>query len=276
MPHPSEQSAPSGLRARLHTIIFESDTPAGRAFDVALLWAIVLSVLAVMLESVESIRVQHGQTIRVLEWCFTVLFTLEYVLRLLSVNRPLLYASSFFGLVDLLAILPSVLSLVLPGMQSLLVVRVLRLLRVFRVLKLASFLGEADVLLTALRASRQKIIVFLGAVLSTVVIMGSVMYMVEGSANGFDSIPRGMYWAVVTMTTVGYGDLSPKTVPGQFIASVLMIMGYGILAVPTGIVSVELAQATRQHAIDPRACPGCGLEGHDLDARHCKRCGNVL
>ncbi|WP_043433676.1 ion transporter [Cystobacter fuscus] len=276
MPHPSEQSAPSGLRARLHTIIFESDTPAGRAFDVGLLWAIVLSVLAVMLESVESIRVQHGQAIRVLEWCFTVLFTLEYVLRLLSVNRPLLYASSFFGLVDLLAILPSVLSLVLPGMQSLLVVRVLRLLRVFRVLKLASFLGEADVLLTALRASRQKIIVFLGAVLSTVVIMGSVMYMVEGSANGFDSIPRGMYWAVVTMTTVGYGDLSPKTVPGQFIASVLMIMGYGILAVPTGIVSVELAQATRQHAIDPRACPGCGLEGHDLDARHCKRCGNVL
>lgn len=276
MPHPSEQSAPSGLRARLHTIIFESDTPAGRAFDVGLLWAIVLSVLAVMLESVEPIRVQHGQAIRVLEWCFTVLFTLEYVLRLLSVNRPLLYASSFFGLVDLLAILPSVLSLVLPGMQSLLVVRVLRLLRVFRVLKLASFLGEADVLLTALRASRQKIIVFLGAVLSTVVIMGSVMYMVEGSANGFDSIPRGMYWAVVTMTTVGYGDLSPKTVPGQFIASVLMIMGYGILAVPTGIVSVELAQATRQHAIDPRACPGCGLEGHDLDARHCKRCGNVL
>ncbi|MFY0578036.1 ion transporter [Cystobacter fuscus] len=276
MPHPSEQSAPSGLRARLHTIIFESDTPAGRAFDVGLLWAIVLSVLAVMLESVESIRIQYGQAIRVLEWCFTVLFTLEYVLRLLSVNRPLLYASSFFGLVDLLAILPSVLSPVLPGMQSLLVVRVLRLLRVFRVLKLASFLGEADVLLTALRASRQKIIVFLGAVLSTVVIMGSVMYMVEGSANGFDSIPRGMYWAVVTMTTVGYGDLSPKTVPGQFIASVLMIMGYGILAVPTGIVSVELAQATRQHAIDPRACPGCGLEGHDLDARHCKRCGNVL
>ncbi|OJH34855.1 ion transporter [Cystobacter ferrugineus] len=276
MPHPSEQSAPSGLRARLHEIIFESDTPAGRAFDVALLWAIVLSVLAVMLESVESISVQHGQTIRVLEWCFTGLFTLEYVLRLLSVKRPLRYALSFFGLVDLLAILPSVLSLMLPGMQSLLVVRVLRLLRVFRVLKLASFLGEADVLLTALRASRRKIIVFLGAVLSTVVIMGAVMYMVEGRANGFDSIPRGMYWAIVTMTTVGYGDLSPKTVPGQFIASVLMIMGYGILAVPTGIVSVELAQATRQHAIDPRACPGCGLQGHDLDAHHCKHCGTAL
>ena len=275
MPYPSEQGAPAGLRARLHEIIFESETPAGRAFDVGLLWAIVLSVLAVMLESVEAIRVQYGAIIRVLEWCFTALFTLEYVLRLLSVNRPLRYALSFFGLVDLMAILPSVLSLMLPGMQSLLVVRVLRLLRVFRVLKLASFLGEADVLLTALRASQQKIIVFLGAVLSTVIIMGSVMYQVEGEANGFDSIPRGMYWAIVTMTTVGYGDLTPKTVPGQFIASVLMVMGYGIIAVPTGIVSVELAQATRQ-AIDPRACPGCGLQGHDLDAAHCKHCGTAL
>jgi voltage-gated potassium channel len=275
VPHPSEQGAPAGLRARLHTIIFESETPAGRAFDVGLLWAIVLSVLAVMLESVEAIRIQYGAIIRVLEWCFTVVFTLEYVLRLLSVNRPLRYASSFFGLVDLMAILPSVLSLMLPGVQSLLVVRVLRLLRVFRVLKLASFLGQADVLLTALRASRQKIIVFLGAVLSTVIIMGSVMYQVEGEANGFDSIPRGMYWAIVTMTTVGYGDLTPKTVPGQFIASVLMVMGYGIIAVPTGIVSVELAQATRQ-AIDPRACPGCGLQGHDLDAAHCKHCGTAL
>jgi len=275
VPHPSEQSAPAGLRARLHTIIFESDTPAGRAFDVGLLWAIVLSVLAVMLESVETIRLQYGEAIRVLEWCFTGLFALEYGLRLVSVQRPLRYALSFFGLVDLMAILPSVLSLMLPGMQSLLVVRVVRLLRIFRVLKLASFLGQADVLLTALRASRQKIIVFLGAVLSTVVIMGSVMYQVEGGASGFDSIPRGMYWAIVTMTTVGYGDLTPKTIPGQFIASVLMIMGYGIIAVPTGIVSVELAQATRQ-AIDPRACPGCGLQGHDLDAVHCKHCGSTL
>lgn len=276
MPHPSEQSAPTGFRARLHEIIFESETPAGRAFDVGLLWAILLSVLAVMLESVESIRSHYGEPIRVLEWGFTALFTLEYALRLLSVRRPLLYALSFFGLVDLMAILPSVLSLLLPGMQSLLVVRVLRLLRVFRVLKLASFLGQADVLLTALRASRQKIVVFLGAVLSTVIIMGAVMYQVEGDANGFDSIPRAMYWAIVTMTTVGYGDLTPKTIPGQFIASVLMIMGYGVLAVPTGIVSVELAQATRQSSIDPRACPGCGLQGHDLDAVHCKHCGTAL
>ncbi len=272
---PSEQSPPAGVRARLHEIIFESNTPAGKAFDVALLWAILLSVLAVMLESVAPIRARYGVTIRNAEWVFTVLFSLEYVLRLFSVSRPLLYARSFFGLVDLLAILPSFVSLLLPGAQSLLVVRVLRLLRVFRVLKLASFLGQAEVLLTALRASRPKITVFLGAVLSTVVIMGSVMYMVEGEANGFDSIPRGMYWAIVTMTTVGFGDITPKTVTGQFIASVLMILGYGVLAVPTGIVSVELAAASR-HGINPEACPGCGAEGHDVDAVHCKFCGTRL
>lgn len=271
----SEQSPPAGVRAWLHEVIFESDTPAGKAFDVALLWAIVLSVLAVMLESVGPIRARHGEAIRVAEWIFTVLFTLEYGLRLISVRRPLRYARSFFGLVDLMAILPSYLSLLLPGAQSLLVVRVLRLLRVFRVLKLVSFLGEAEVLLIALRASWPKITVFLGAVLSTVVIMGSVMYMVEGEANGFDSIPRGMYWAVVTMTTVGFGDITPRTTPGQFIASVLMIMGYGVLAVPTGIVSVELAAATR-HSFNPQACPGCGAQGHDLDAVHCKFCGTRL
>ncbi|WNG46455.1 ion transporter [Archangium minus] len=272
---PSEQSPPSGFRAWLHEIIFESDTPAGKAFDVALLWAILLSVLAVMLESVAPIRAQYGAIIRIAEWVFTVLFTLEYVLRLCAVSRPLLYARSFFGLVDLLAVLPSFVSLIFPGAQSLLVVRVLRLLRVFRVLKLVSFLGQAEVLLTALRASRPKITVFLGAVLSTVVIMGSVMYLVEGEANGFDSIPRGMYWAIVTMTTVGFGDITPKTVAGQFIASVLMIMGYGVLAVPTGIVSVELAAASR-HGINPEACPGCGAEGHDVDAVHCKFCGTRL
>ncbi|QRK12375.1 ion transporter [Archangium violaceum] len=275
MTRPSEQIPPPGVRARLHEIIFESDTPAGKAFDVALLWAILLSVLSVMLESVASIRARYGATIRIAEWVFTVLFALEYVLRLFSVSRPLRYAWSFFGLVDLLAILPSFVSLILPGAQSLLVVRVVRLLRVFRVLKLVSFLGQAEVLLTALRASRPKITVFLGAVLSTVVIMGSVMYLVEGEANGFDSIPRGMYWAIVTMTTVGFGDITPKTVPGQFIASVLMILGYGVLAVPTGIVSVELAAASR-HGINPQACPGCGSEGHDVDAVHCKFCGTRL
>ena len=271
----SEQSAASGFRHRLHTVIFEADTPAGKAFDVVLLLAILLSVTTVALESVAPIRERFGAELRVAEWFFTGLFTIEYVLRMVAVLKPLRYARSFFGLVDLLALLPTYLSMLLPGAQSLLVVRVIRLLRVFRILKLASFLGQADILLTALRASRQKIIVFLGGVLSTVVIMGSVMYLVEGGENGFDSIPRGMYWAVVTMTTVGFGDITPKTVLGQFFASMLMIAGYGILAVPTGIVSVELAAAARKH-VDTQACPGCGTYGHDQDAVYCKHCGTSL
>ncbi|NMO18193.1 ion transporter [Pyxidicoccus fallax] len=259
----------------MHEIIFEADTPAGKAFDVGLLWTILFSIAAVMLESVASVREQFGFELRALEWGFTVLFTVEYVLRLIAVRRPLAYATSFFGLVDLLAILPTFLSLFFPGAQSLLVVRVVRMLRVFRVLKLAHLLGQAEVLMTALRASRPKIIVFLGAVLTIVVIMGSVMYLVEGPENGFDNIPRSMYWAIVTMTTVGFGDITPKTVMGQFIASVLMVMGYGILAVPTGIVSVELAAATR-HGVNTQACPGCGTQGHDLDAKFCKNCGHAL
>jgi voltage-gated potassium channel len=272
----SEQSHPSGLRHRLHEIVFEADTPAGKLFDVVLLWAILLSVATVLLESVAPIRERHGELLRAVEWFFTALFTVEYLLRLVSVLKPLRYARSFFGLVDLLALLPTYLSLLLPGAQSLLVVRVLRLLRVFRILKLAEFLGQAEILMTALRASRQKIIVFLCGVLSTVVIMGAVMYLVEGEKNGFDSIPRGMYWAVVTMTTVGFGDITPKTVIGQFIASLLMVAGYGILAVPTGIVSVELAAATRNKHIDTQACPGCGTYGHDSDAVYCKHCGTHL
>ncbi|MBZ4398796.1 ion transporter [Myxococcus sp. MISCRS1] len=275
MSRSSEQSPVGGFRARLHTIIFEADTPAGKAFDVALMWAILFSVIAVMLESVAPVRERHGTALSIAEWAFTAIFATEYVLRLVAVRRPLDYARSFFGLVDLLAILPSFLSVLFPGAQTLLVVRVLRLLRVFRVLKLGHLLGQAEILMTALRASRGKITVFLGFVLTVVVIMGSVMYLVEGEAHGFDSIPRAMYWAVVTMTTVGFGDITPKTIPGQFIASVLMIMGYGILAVPTGIVSVELAAAARG-PVDTQACPGCGNQGHDLDARFCKSCGSVL
>ncbi len=273
--YPSEQSPHGGFRFRLHTIIFEADTPAGKAFDVALLFAILLSIIAVILESVASMREQYGSLLRATEWFFTALFSVEYVLRLIAVRRPLLYARSFFGLVDLLAILPTFLSALIPGAQSLLVVRVLRLLRVFRVLKLTHLLGQAEILLTALRASRPKITVFLGTVLTIVVVMGAVMYVVEGGANGFDNIPRAMYWAIVTVTTVGFGDITPKTVLGQLIASVLMVMGYGIIAVPTGIVSVELAAATR-HAVDTRACLGCGKQGHDMDASHCKFCGHSL
>lgn len=221
-------------------------------------------------------RLQYGSELRMLEWLFTVLFTIEYVLRLVAVKQPLHYAISFFGLVDLISVLPSYLSLFVAGSQTLLVVRALRLLRIFRVLKLGSFLGEAQVLSQALRASRAKITVFLGTVLVLTLLMGSLLYLVEGPEHGFSSIPRGVYWAIVTMTTVGYGDLSPKTDVGQAIAACVMIMGYGILAVPTGIVSVELAAATRAKQWTTQACPSCSREGHDADAKHCKYCGAQL
>jgi len=262
-------------RQRLHEIIFEADTPAGKAFDVALLVLIILSVVAVMLESTSSIAARYGPWLRAFEWVVTILFTIEYLLRLYSVGNPFRYARSFFGIVDLLAILPSYLSIFIPGAQSLLVIRALRLLRVFRVLKLAHFVGEASELTAALRASARKIIVFLGAVLTIVVIVGSMMYLIEGEANGFTSIPVSIYWAIVTMTTVGYGDLAPQTALGKILASAIMIMGYGIIAVPTGIVSVELAGATRRK-ISTQACPQCGAEGHDADAVHCKYCGTEI
>lgn len=265
-----------GLRLRLHTVIFESDTPAGRAFDLALLALIVASIVAVCLDSVESFRARHGTVLRLAEWFFTALFAIEYALRLLAVRYPWRYARSFFGIVDLLTVLPTPVSLLLPGAQALLVVRVVRLLRVFRILKLASFLWQATVLVHALRASRQKITVFLGAVLTLVVLAGALMYLVEGPRHGFDSIPRGMYWAIVTVTTVGFGDITPRTPLGQTIASVLMIMGYGIIAVPTGIVSVELANASHRFSLSGRACPGCAHAPHDDDAVYCKRCGTVI
>ena len=267
---------PRGLnRARLHEIIFEADTPAGKAFDVALLLLIVLSVVAVMLESVVSVREQFGPALRAVEWFVTALFSIEYLLRLVCVGKPWRYARSFFGIVDLLAILPTYLSVLIPGAQSLLVIRALRLLRVFRVLKLAHFVGEASELNAALRASARKIIVFLGAVLTIVIIVGSMMYLIEGEANGFTSIPTSIYWSIVTMTTVGYGDIAPQTALGKILASAIMILGYGIIAVPTGIVSVELAGAVTKK-VTTQACPDCGLGGHDHDATHCKYCGAKL
>ena len=271
----SESASPESLkplsqRERLHEIIFEADTPIGKAFDVSLLVAILLSVLAVMLESVESIRDSHGSTLRAIEWGFTLIFTFEYLLRLYCVRKPWQYAKSFYGLVDLLSIIPTYLSLIVAGTQSLIVIRALRLLRVFRVFKLAHFVGEEQHLYSALRASRRKITVFIGLVLTLVLIIGSLMYLIEGEEHGFTSIPRSMYWAIVTLTTVGYGDIAPGTVPGQLLASIVMIMGYGIIAVPTGIVTVELSQAGR---LSTRCCPQCSREGHDLDARFCKYCG---
>jgi voltage-gated potassium channel len=264
----------SRWRVRLHEVIFEADTAAGRAFDVGLLVAILVSVVTVVLESVPDFRRQYGGALRTLEWAITLAFTAEYVLRLVAVDRPWRYARSFLGVVDLLALLPTYLALVMPDAQSLMVVRAIRLLRVFRILKLSPFLVEAQQLAQALRASRRKITVFLGAVLTMVVIMGAVMYLVEGDEAGFTSIPISMYWAVVTLTTVGYGDIAPRTPLGQLLASALMILGYGIIAVPTGIVSVELSKATQ--AVSRQACPGCGAEGHDADAVHCKLCGARL
>jgi voltage-gated potassium channel len=272
---PTEGPA-AGRRARLHEIIFEADTRAGRLFDLALIWLILLSVATVILESVRSVRAQYGEILYALEWLFTILFTVEYALRLLSVRRPLRYATSFFGVVDLLAIIPTYLSIFVPGSQYLLVIRILRLLRVFRLLKLSEYVTEADTLRLALRASRRKISVFISAVVLLVVIIGALMYVVEGEEHGFTSIPISIYWAIVTLTTVGYGDLSPRTPIGQILASIVMIIGYGIIAVPTGIVTVELAQAARERKISRQSCPSCAAEGHDPDALHCKYCGANL
>jgi voltage-gated potassium channel len=273
---PADERPVTRTRARLHEVIFESDTPAGRYFDHALTWLILLSVATVILESVGNVREQYGKLLYGLEWLFTLLFTVEYFLRLVSVRRPLRYATSFFGVVDLLAIIPTYLSIFLPGSQYLLVIRILRLLRVFRLLKLSEYVSEAETLRRALRASQRKISVFTSAVVLLVVIIGTLMYVIEGEAHGFTSIPISMYWAIVTLTTVGYGDLSPKTALGQFLASIVMVIGYGIIAVPTGIVSVELAHAARQKGVSGQSCPSCAREGHDPDAVHCKYCGANL
>lgn len=262
-------------RRRLHEVIFEADTPAGKTFDVALIVAILASVVAVMLESVAAIRTEYGNLLYAIEWGFTILFTIEYVLRLICVRHPTLYARSFFGIVDLLAILPTYISIIIPGAQYLLVIRLLRVLRVFRVLKLVNYLAEADTLMRALRASRRKITVFLFAVMTLVVILGSLMYFIEGEEHGFTSIPKSIYWAIVTLTTVGYGDILPQTGFGQALASVIMITGYAIIAVPTGIVTAELVRLDPS-MISSQYCVNCAREGHAADAKFCKFCGESL
>ena len=271
----------SGWRLKAYIVIFESDTKPGKAFDVWLIVLIFASVLAVMLESIAELRENHGRLLYALEWCFTILFSIEYIVRLCCVGHPLRYVRSFYGIVDLIAVIPTYLSVLVPGAQFLLVIRLLRILRVFRVLKLVHYLAEADVLISALRASRRKITLFLFTVLTLVVILGSVMYVVEGAANGFTSIPRSIYWAIVTLTTVGYGDISPQTPFGQALAALVMILGYGIIAVPTGIVTAELTRGdrggARPHAtLAARTCPSCGLASHQEDARFCRGCGNAL
>ena len=243
-------------RERVRIIIFEADTAAGKAFDVAVLVAIVASVIAVMLDSVAPIRAEYGHVLDAAEWVFTVLFSVEYVLRLVCVPIPWHYARSFFGVVDLLAILPTYLSLLLPGAEHLLVIRGLRLLRIFRVFKLGRFLGEASILRKALADSRHKITVFLGTIAILVTILGTAMYLIEGEENGFTSIPTAVYWAVVTMTTVGYGDIAPQTVGGRTLAMVVMILGYSIIAVPTGIVTAEIVEsAVAARKVTTRCCP---------------------
>jgi voltage-gated potassium channel len=267
---------PKNWKQRLHEVIFESNTPAGKAFDIALLICILSSIIVVILDSVPSYHEKHGSVFLILEWFFTILFSIEYVLRLITVKFPLRYALGFLGLIDLLTIIPMYLSIFFAGAQSLLVLRALRLLRIFRIFKLTHFLTEMSFLGTALRSAAKKISIFMLVVLALVVILGSIMYLVEGRENGFTSIPDSIYWAIVTITTVGYGDIAPVTPPGKFIASVIMLIGYGIIAVPTGIITTEIALMTRSSKTNHQACPGCGREDHDQNAKYCKYCGEKL
>jgi voltage-gated potassium channel len=266
---------PSGWRRRLYNVIFEADTPAGRTFDKVLVAAILFSILVVVLDSVPAINTSHSMN--GLEWGITLLFTAEYLARLLCVRHPVRYATSFFGIIDLLSVLPTYFSLFVPEASALLDIRILRLLRVFRIFKLTLYINEYTMLGSALRASGRKILVFLSVVLMAVLILGTVMYVVEGPQHGYTSIPVAMYWAIVTMTTVGYGDITPQTGLGKAIASFMMLLGWGILAVPTGIVTAEMTSqrlGNLRHTV--RACPACESEGHEPKARFCKDCGAEL
>ena len=263
------------LRNRIHIIIEGTDTRLGKLFDIVLLIAILASVAVVMLDSVLYMRLQYGTLFRYAEWFFTILFTIEYSLRLFSAPNRFRYVFSFFGVVDLLSVLPSYLSLIFGGVQYLLVIRILRILRIFRVLKLNTYMQQAGFLASALKTSQQKITVFFLSLVLLVTIFGAVVYVVEGPENGFTSIPISIYWAVVTVTTTGYGDMSPKTPIGQAIASMVMITGYAIIAVLTGIFTAELARNMRPQ-LNPIACPNCGKFGHAVGADFCDRCGHAL
>jgi voltage-gated potassium channel len=269
---------------KVHEIIYEADTPMGKGFDIILFILIILSVIIVMLESIKEFDAKYHGILLVLEWFITIFFTIEYIARVMSINKPLKYVFSFYGIIDLLSTIPLYISYILAGSQVLLAIRALRLLRVFRILKLVRFLGEASQLKNALKASRAKIIVFLFAVLIVSVILGTLMYLVEGEEAGFTSIPTSIYWTIVTLTTVGYGDIAPITPQGQFIATLIMLVGYGIIAVPTGIVTVEFGkqkgssnakEGTYVH-VNTMSCPTCATEGHRDDAKNCYNCGSKL
>jgi voltage-gated potassium channel len=265
------------LRKKIFTIIFGTDTPAGKVFDVILLSMIMLSVSAVILESVASLRSLHHRFFMNTEWFFTIVFTLEYLLRIYSSPRPFKYMTSFFGIIDLLAILPTYMGLIFDQATFLLTIRALRLLRIFRIFKLGRYVKEAAILFKALQTSTYKIVVFFGTVLTLVLILGSLFYLIEGEENGFTSIPQSIYWAIVTVTTVGYGDIAPVTVLGKILASIAMLTGYSIIAVPTGIFAIELRKAAREDKVrSSLRCEGCGHEDHDQDASYCKICGFKL
>ena len=271
-----EQHKGKSWRDRLHEVIYESNTLSGKIFDISLLFLILLSILVVILDSVESWNRKYGAVFYTLEWIFTIAFTVEYILRLVSISRPVKYIFSFLGVIDLLAIIPGFLSIFFAGAQSLLVFRALRLLRVFRIFKLSHFLSEMRFLGVAIRGSLRKISIFMLIVLMLVIILGSVMYLVEGRQNGFNNIPESIYWSIVTITTVGYGDITPATTLGKFFASLIMLIGYAIIAVPTGILTTEMALAVRNREQKHEVCPRCGKEGHDADAKFCKNCGEKL
>ena len=257
-------------KKKIHDIIFETNTPKGKIFDVTLLALIALSVVVVALETVTSYTERFGSLFYILEWVFTVIFTIEYSLRIYSIRRASSYVLSFYGIIDLLALIPTYLAIFLPGAHVFSVIRVLRVLRVFRILKLVQFMGEADLLIKAVKSSRRKILVFLFFVINLVIILGSIMYLVEGESSGFDSIPRSIYWAIVTLTTVGYGDISPITNLGQFIAAAIMIMGYVIIAIPTGIVATEMRFSNRRIK---KVCIVCNHEKQEINAKFCNNCG---
>ena len=272
----SNRPKTEGIRTQIYDFMFESNTSLGKNFDILLITSILLSVIVVMLDSVSTIKLIHGQLLYNLEWFFTIIFTIEYLLRIVCVENRSRYVFSFFGIIDLLAIIPSYLSLLLPGSQFLLIIRVLRVLRIFRVLKLAKYVSEAELLIKALKTSRQKVTVFLFFVLTLVVILGSLMYLIEGEENGFTSIPISIHWAIVTLTTVGYGNIVPKTPLGISLASIIMLLGYGIIAVPTGIVTVEAAFASMEERRRKYRCHNCGNPENDENSLFCKICGDKL
>ncbi|MDB5798948.1 MAG: ion transporter [Paucimonas sp.] len=268
--------AAGGWRSRLYTVIFESDTRKGRLFDLVLVVTILVSVVVVLLDTVKAVSTRHPHVLNTLEWIFTIAFTLEYLARIACVQRPLRYVTSFFGIIDLLSILPTYVALLVPGTEVLLDIRILRLLRIFRILKLTAYVEEYGLLARALLASKRKILIFLSVVMMIVLVMGTVMYIVEGPEHGFTSIPTAVYWSITAVTTVGFGDLVPKTDIGRAIASLMMLIGWGILAVPTGIISSEMTAQRFVLGSTPRLCPACLASGHEKNAKFCKECGNAL